>query len=637
MAKQTVNIDVQIGTKDLTTLDSLLKQTGVSLQAIDTDLQGVGDSVGEVVAGLGEVGAGAKDIAKVEDAAMSAAKGAGKLADETKKVGKASKDAGKEATIFGDIKDKFNDMTKGVKKVIVSMKTLKGAVAATGIGALLVAFGTLIAYFKTSEEGSRKLAIATETISLLFGKLVETAASLGETLFNVFSSPGQAIKDFGNLVKDFIIDKFNAVIDAAGLIGKSIKLLFEGEFSAAAEAAGQGFSKLNEELNPVVAIGKAVVSTGKAIAKVYREEIVPAVEEATKTAIKLVDAQRGLRDLQQELIVTNAELTKELEGQKRIAEDTTLDYQTRKTALEEVNRIQIQLAENVATQAKAEEDLLKLQISQEANYEKREELETQLAEKTAERINSELALQTVKQEADKVSRELETEEVARKTEINDILAQLDLDRIEDQFEKARRELELQEQAALDELRLKKATEEEITRAEKAFTEKRKKLAKEETDYKKQLKKQELDTNLAAASAALGAIQSIVGQDAAEGKALAIAQATIDTFRAANGVIAETKGGSFARIAGMIAVITVGLANVATIASTQIPGQPNSGGSIPTVPSATGPNLGRIQDQDLNAPDVGAIQTPAVRAYVLTGDINSSQEADSRLNNRRSLG
>ena len=622
MAKQTVNIDVQIGTKDLTTLDSLLKKTGVSLQAIDTDLQGVGDSVQDVVAGLGEVGAGAKDIAKVEDAAMSAAKGAGKLADETKKVGKASKDAGKEATIFGDIKNKFKDMTSGVKKVIVSMRTLKGAIAATGIGALLIAFGALVAYFKTSEEGSRKLAIATETLSLLFGKLVEFAASVGETIVSAFSDPQQAIKDLGQAIIDNIVVRFTSMIEAIGFAGKAIVKFFNRDFAGAAEDAKMAGSKL---VDSFTGVEDSVSKVGNAGVEVFKQ-IKTTIEETTVTATKLVDAQRALRDLQQELTVQNAELTKELEGQKRIAEDTTLDYQTRKTALEEVNKIQIQLAQNVTKQAKAEEDLLKLQISQEANYEKREELETQLADKTKERIEAETTLQTVKQEADKVGRELETEEVARKTEINDILAQLDLDRVEDVFEKARKELEIEEQKLLDELRLKKATEEEITKAEKAFTDKRKKLAKQETDYKKQLKKQELNTNLAAASAALGAIQSIVGQDAAEGKALAIAQATIDTFRAANSVIAETKGGSFARIAGMIA----------TIASTQIPGQPNSGGgSFATAPSVN--NLGRIEDQDLGAPQTTVSQAPAVRAYVLTGDINSSQEADSRLNNRRSLG
>jgi hypothetical protein len=52
------------------------------------------------------------------------------------------------------------------------------------------------------------------------------------------------------------------------------------------------------------------------------------------------------------------------------------------------------------------------------------------------------------------------------------------------------------------------------------------------------------------------------------KAVNIALATVNTFSAATGVLAETKGGTFARIAGMIAVIGAGLAQVAIIAKQQ---------------------------------------------------------------------
>jgi len=48
------------------------------------------------------------------------------------------------------------------------------------------------------------------------------------------------------------------------------------------------------------------------------------------------------------------------------------------------------------------------------------------------------------------------------------------------------------------------------------------------------------------------------------KAFNIAMATIDTFRAATGVLADTAGGSIARIIGMTAVISAGLLQVAAI-------------------------------------------------------------------------
>lgn len=634
MANQVVNIDVQIGTQDLIKLDGLLKETGVALKGVETNLNDVGASVNDVVAGLGDVGAGAKDIAKVEDAAVAASKGAGKLADETKKVGKASKDAGKEATIFGDIKDKFKDMTSGLKKVIVSMKTLKGAIAATGIGALLIAFSSLIAYFKTSEEGSKKLAIATETLSLLFGKLTEFLASLGEGLVNAFSNPLESIKALGMAIVNNVVERIVSLLDAVKFLGSALVKVFKGDFTGAFDDVKSAGSEM---IDVMTGVDDSVTKIGETSKKVF-SEVKKAVEESIEVAVKLVDATRALRDLQQELTVTNAELTKELEGQKRIAEDTTLDYETRKTALEEVNRIQIQLAENVATQAKAEEDLLKVQISQEANYEKREELETQLAEKTAERINSELTLQTVKQEADKVSRELETEEVARKTEINAILAQLDLERIEDVYEKAYEELRIQEEALLEQLRLKKASEDEIAKVEKAFTDKRKKLKKEETDFNKKLDEDEQKGKLMLVSSAFSAIASLVGEQSIVGKIAAVSAATIDTFVAANNALANTPlPPPFPQIAAGIAY-AAGIANVRSILATPTPGGGAAGGGAPSLGGAPQANPITVgaDAAPLQAPEI-TTTAPTMRAYVISGDVNNAQEADARLNRRRSLG
>jgi len=120
-----------------------------------------------------------------------------------------------------------------------------------------------------------------------------------------------------------------------------------------------------------------------------------------------------------------------------------------------------------------------------------------------------------------------------------------------------------------------------------------------------------------------------------GKAAAVALAFINVKEAI------TKALTAGPILGPIAAAAIGFAGmkqVKDIISTQVPGGGGGGISIPgdiSAPSSN--NLGRIADVDLTAPQTTVSQAPAVRAYVLTGDINSSQEADSRLNNRRSLG
>ena len=93
-----------------------------------------------------------------------------------KDLGKETKKVAQENTLLAKGKQAFADMKAGIKGATAGFKGLKGAIAATGIGALLIAITSLVAYFKNSEEGSRKLAIATEALSIIFGKLTDFAS-----------------------------------------------------------------------------------------------------------------------------------------------------------------------------------------------------------------------------------------------------------------------------------------------------------------------------------------------------------------------------------------------------------------------------------------------------------------------------
>ena len=242
-----------------------------------------------------------------------------KALGETKK---ATKEASDEGTALGMLKGKFAGIIGPLKGVVTGMKTLKGAIISTGIGALIVALGSLVAYFTSTEEGSKKLAIVTETLGILWGKLTETAAKLGKKLIDVFNNPKQAIKDFGQLVKDNIVERFNSLLEVLGYVGSALKKFFSGDFKGAlkdVKAAGTEmvdvFTGVDNSLDKIKETSKRVFN-----------EIKNAVNEATAAATRLVETMRALRNEQQRLIVENANLNKELEIQQKIAEDTTLSY-----------------------------------------------------------------------------------------------------------------------------------------------------------------------------------------------------------------------------------------------------------------------------------------------------------------------
>lgn len=118
------------------------------------------------------------------------------------------------------------------------------------------------------------------------------------------------------------------------------------------------------------------------------------------------------------------------------------------------------------------------------------------------------------------------------------------------------------------------------------------------------------------------------------KAFNIAMAVVDTFSAASGVLRETKGGSFARIAGMIAVITAGLANVATISRQEFTAK-----AMPS-PNLTGQGTSGTGDRVFNvvgasqqtqiAQAIAAMQQQPVKAYVVSSDVSSAQEMDRKI-------
>ena len=565
------------------------------------------------------------------------------LQKEMKNLGKETKKVAEENSILAKGKQAFADMKAGIKGATAGFKGLKGAIAATGLGALLIALTSLFAYFKNSEEGSRKLAIAMEALGIITGKISDFFSALGEQIVWAFTNPKEALMNFVDLLKENIFNRFEGLLELVPKLGKAIGLLFSGKFKeagkVAADAVGKVVLGVEDITDKVADATESVIEFGKTV--------VAEVKEAVEVATLLVDQFRNIRDAQQQLIVDNALLNKEMETQQKIAEDTNRTYEERKTALENVGAAQVALAENLAKQAKLEEENLRLQISQESNYEKREELETSLAEAIATRIDAETALETRRLDAQKITAELENEEIARKQTIRDKLAEMELEDIENEFARAQAELEAAQIRDLEELDRLKATEAEKDKVREFYSGKTKQLKKEEADFEKLMQKQVSDANLQVASQALGAVAQLVGENSTAGKAAAIAATTIDTYLGAQKAYTSQliPGDPTSPIRAAIAAgvaVAGGLANVAAIVKTKTPGTGGGGGgstpSRPTVPTfdPTAGLASAATDADIDnqvGPDsVGpGAAAPTIRAYVVAEEMTSQQEADAKIN------
>ena len=566
------------------------------------------------------------------------------LQKEMKNLGKETKAVAQENSILAKGKQAFADMKAGIKGATAGFKGLKGAIAATGLGALLIILTSLFSYFKNSEEGSRKLAIAMEALGIITGKVMDFFAMLGEKIMWAFTSPKEALMSFADAIKENIMNRFEGLLELIPALGSAIKELFSGNFSEAGKIAADAVGKVVLGVEDITdKVSDAIEATVE-----FGKTVVAEVKEAVEVASKLVDQFRGIRDAQQALIVDNALLNKEMETQQKIAEDTNRTYEERKAALEKVGEAQVKLAENLAKQARLEEQNLRLQISQEGNYEKREELETSLAEAIATRIDAETALETRRLDAQKITAELENEEIARKQTIRDKLAEMELEDTENEFVRAQEELALAQQKDLEELDRLKASEDEKQKVKDFYTKKSNKLKKAQADYEEMLQKQVSEANLQVASQALGALSQLVGENTTAGKVAAIAATTIDTYLGAQKaytsqlIPGDPSSPIRAAIAAGVAVAG-GLANVAAIVKTKTPGTGGGGGggSTPTRPAIPSFNpeeaLAGAAAADTSEENVVGLgeQTGSngavIKAYVVSDDMTSQQEADAKIN------
>ena len=132
-----------------------------------------------------------------------------------------------------------------------------------------------------------------------------------------------------------------------------------------------------------------------------------------------------------------------------------------------------------------------------------------------------------------------------------------------------------------------------------------------------------EAQLAAFSQLAGALSSLAGDN----KALAVAQATIDTYAGATKAFAQ---GGVAGFATGAAIVVAGLANVKKILSTDVGGAGGGGGSAPAATPAPQLTSGQFTlGGDTTQPE-------PVQAYVVTDDMTNSQNKLANIRRRATI-
>jgi hypothetical protein len=202
-------------------------------------------------------------------------------------------------------------------------------------------------------------------------------------------------------------------------------------------------------------------------------------------------------------------------------------------------------------------------------------------------------------------------------------------------------------AAIDELKtLNQQYLDDKLISQEEYTKNVKKLADTEVQIENQ-KLAQLQANLAAYAQLLNQAADLLGKNTVAGKAAAIAAATINTFISASNAFAtmsKVPPAPFVGIAAAGLATATGIKQIREIAKVQVPGV-GGGGAVPAIsaPSIAGslpnvsanaplsPATAQAQTFRLDQQSLQGINTASTRAYVVESDITSSQERVSRLN------
>ena len=547
----------------------------------------------------------------------------------------------------------FKGVVSGVKKAVLGMKTLKGAVISTGIGALVVIVISLISYFTKTKRGAEALQVGMAALGVITGKLTDKMSGLGEIMVNVFVDPKQSIIDFGTAIQTYILDNIQKMIDGMGLLGSAIKKTFSGDFSGAMEDAQEGAVKLTvgfTKLNPITAVMANTMEYLVDNVEGFVEEVKEAVKSATsleKRAIKLADAQRNLS-------VEFAQTRQKMTDLKLTSEDVTKTFEERIAAAEEAGALEQALADKSLALAQEAVDIKRAQNditeSTAEDLQALADLEIALsnaqiesAGKQTEILMKVNSLYKEQEASIKATEDAEAaalaEKIARQAEIDDIVdagRERDIQKIKDHWAEQKR---IAEENGQELVGATEAQRIQIAAVNKKYDDAEVKQTKLTTQQKLGMAQGLLGSLMALDTALAGSSEKEQKKAFQRNKKMGIVSALINTAGAIIGAINPAAGGLAlpAGLPGAIAAAASGAAQIATISKSRFaspdttePPPPDIGGGGGGVASAasSAPQL------DLSFLGEGSGGT--IQAYVISEQVTNQQQADQIVTDQTTL-
>jgi len=329
----------------------------------------------------------------------------GKTSEDFEKGGKSMLDS------ISDLPGALGDAGSGVQGLSRNFKALLANPVVLTLGLIVGGLAALFTAFTKTERGTKIITKATGLLNGIWSETIGVVDSLAGFIEKVFTDPRQALEDFGNLLQRQITNRFLAILDIAGAVGKGLKALWERDLQGVKDAASDA--------------GTALIQFTTGLDSDAQTEFSEALKETTANVEKQIKGFVDLATAKRSVAAANRTLTKQAEDLRteeelllQVADDSTKSFKAQEEAAEaaakkiqERAKLEIQIAKNNLGLINTEIDLRK------ANGEQIDALLDQQVQAYRDVANAERELSLATAENEKTRAQLKQDRLERDLDI----------------------------------------------------------------------------------------------------------------------------------------------------------------------------------------------------------------------------
>ena len=251
-----LKINGEIAAKTIKELETEVKNLNREMRLLPVGSQEFADKAKEL-------GTATNRLHEVRDATKQ-------VRDQMKELGDGAKKANSDilgmtstGRMIQDFATTFSVVRGAIMANVAALGAMRIALAATGIGAIVLALTALYTWFTKTDEGAKKLEGITIGLGLAMKVVTQIVGKLGEWIFKAFDNPKEALKELGDLVLNNLINRFTAFgVILEGILSGDFEQIANGtiQLTTGIEDASTKAKEFNKEL-------KAAVETGAALAE----------------------------------------------------------------------------------------------------------------------------------------------------------------------------------------------------------------------------------------------------------------------------------------------------------------------------------------------------------------------------------